>query len=87
MTIQQLDSGMVAHQVIDPEGNVVGALPDLSSERFVQLYRAMQLARAFSHKIVALQRQGRATTFGPLLGQEATSVGLAAPLRLDHRGF
>ncbi|HTK09640.1 MAG TPA: pyruvate dehydrogenase (acetyl-transferring) E1 component subunit alpha [Ktedonobacteraceae bacterium] len=81
MTIQQLDSGMIAHQVIDPEGNVVGTLPDLSPERFVQLYRAMQLARAFSYKIVALQRQGRATTFGPLLGQEATSVGLAAPLQ------
>jgi TPP-dependent pyruvate/acetoin dehydrogenase alpha subunit len=28
-----------------------------------------------------LQRQGRATTFGSLVGQEATAVGLAAPLQ------
>src|SRR6266487_3520772 len=37
--------------------------------------------RAFSNKIIALQRQGRATTFGSLAGQEATAVGLAAPLQ------
>ena len=41
----------------------------------------MQLGRIFSNKIVALQRQGRATTFGSLVGQEATAVGLAAPLQ------
>jgi pyruvate dehydrogenase E1 component alpha subunit len=81
VTLQQLDSDMVARQILDPEGNVVGPLPDLSPERLLQLYRAMHLARTFSHKIIALQRQGRATTFGPLLGQEATSVGLAAPLQ------
>jgi pyruvate dehydrogenase E1 component alpha subunit len=31
--------------------------------------------------MIALQRQGRATTFGSLVGQEATAVGLAAPLQ------
>jgi pyruvate dehydrogenase E1 component alpha subunit len=41
----------------------------------------MQLGRVFSNKIIALQRQGRATTFGSLVGQEATAVGLAAPLQ------
>ena len=41
----------------------------------------MQLGRAFSNKVIALQRQGRATTFGSLVGQEATAVGLAAPLQ------
>jgi pyruvate dehydrogenase E1 component alpha subunit len=41
----------------------------------------MQLGRAFSNKIIALQRQGRATTFGSLVGQEATAVGLAAPMQ------
>jgi pyruvate dehydrogenase E1 component alpha subunit len=81
MTIQQVDSDMIAYQVLDPEGNVVGPLPDLSADRLLQLYRFMHLTRAFSHKIVALQRQGRATTFGPLIGQEATAVGLAAPLQ------
>ncbi len=81
MTIQQVDFGTPAYQILDPDGNVVGTLPDLSAERLLQFYRAMHQARTFSHKIIALQRQGRATTFGPLLGQEATAVGLAAPLQ------
>src|SRR3989449_612391 len=56
-------------------------MPDLSAERLLSLYRYMQLGRAFSNKIIALQRQGRATTFGSLAGQKATAVGLAAPLQ------
>ncbi len=81
MTIQQIDSGMTAYQILDVEGNLVGAMPKLSTERILALYRAMHLGRALSNKVVALQRQGRATTFGSLVGQEATSVGLAAPLQ------
>lgn len=81
MTIQQIDSGMTAYQILDAEGNLVGTLPDLSSERILALYRAMHVGRTLSNKVVALQRQGRATTFGSLVGQEATSVGLAAPLK------
>jgi pyruvate dehydrogenase E1 component alpha subunit len=81
MSIQQVDPGMVAYQVLDVEGNLVGEMPDLSVERLLALYRAMHLGRAFSNKIIALQRQGRATTFGSLMGQEATAVGLAAPLQ------
>src|SRR2546425_13317797 len=72
---------MSPHQILDPEGNLVGNMPDLSTERLLALYRYMQLGRAFSNKIIALQRQGRASTFGSLLGQEATAVGLAAPLQ------
>src|SRR5438874_10056420 len=56
-------------------------MPDLSAEQMLSLYRYMQLGRVFSNKIIALQRQGRATTFGSLAGQEATAVGLAAPLQ------
>ncbi len=81
MTTQQIDSSAVPHQILDPDGNLVGAMPDLSAERLLSLYRYMQLGRAFSNKIIALQRQGRATTFGSLMGQEATAVGLAAPLQ------
>src|SRR5258706_11143050 len=81
MSIQQIDPGLVLHQILDPEGNLVGELPDLSPERMLSLYRFMQLGRAFSNKIIALQRQGRATTFGSLAGQEATAVGVAAPLQ------
>src|SRR5438046_3716768 len=81
MTIQQIDSSSIPYQILDPEGNLVGEMPDLSAERMLSLYRFMQLGRVFSNKIIALQRQGRATTFGSLVGQEATAVGLAAPLQ------
>src|SRR5437588_7814353 len=81
MSIQQIDSSSVPYQILDPEGNLVGEMPKLSAERMLSLYRYMQLGRVFSNKIIALQRQGRATTFGSLVGQEATAVGLAAPLQ------
>ena len=81
MSIQQIDSSSVPYQILDPEGNLVGEMPSLSAERLLSLYRFMQLGRVFSNKIIALQRQGRATTFGSLVGQEATAVGLAAPLQ------
>ena len=81
MTIQQIDPALHPYQVLDAGGNLVGEMPDLSPERLLALYRYMQMGRAFSNKIIALQRQGRATTFGSLAGQEATAVGLAAPMQ------
>src|SRR5438270_7606012 len=81
VTIQQIDPGLVPYQILDVEGKLVGEMPDLSAEQLLSLYRYMQLGRVFSNKIIALQRQGRATTFGSLVGQEATAVGLAAPLQ------
>src|SRR5258708_37804664 len=81
VAIQQVDPGMVPYQILDTEGKLVGKMPDLSAERLLALYRYMQLGRSFSNKIIALQRQGRATTFGSLAGQEATAVGLAAPMQ------
>ncbi len=81
MTTQQVDPGLMPYQILDVEGKLVGELPDLSSERMLALYRSMQMGRAFSNKVIALQRQGRATTFGSLVGQEASAVGLAAPLQ------
>jgi pyruvate dehydrogenase E1 component alpha subunit len=81
MTLQRIDAGLAPYQILDPEGNLVSEMPKLSTERMLSLYRFMQLGRVFSNKIIALQRQGRATTFGSLVGQEATAVGLAAPLQ------
>jgi len=71
------------HQVLTPEGEVVGELPDLSAEQLLGFYRWMIFGRLFSDRMVALQRQGRMGTFGPLNGQEATSVGVAAPLQAE----
>jgi pyruvate dehydrogenase E1 component alpha subunit len=69
------------YQILTPEGEVVGAIPDLPDEQLVSYYRWMMFGRAFSDRLVALQRQGRIGTFAPINGQEAASVGLAAPLR------
>jgi pyruvate dehydrogenase E1 component alpha subunit len=68
-------------QILDPEGQIVGPVPALSDDRLLALFRWMWQARTLSNKIIALQRQGRATTFGSLVGQEAAAVGLAAPLQ------
>jgi pyruvate dehydrogenase E1 component alpha subunit len=81
MTTQQVDISQVPYQILNAEGKLVGALPNLSDEHLLALYRSMQLGRSFSNKVIALQRQGRSTTFGSLVGQEATAVGLAAPLQ------
>lgn len=81
MTTQQIESTHVPYQILDVNGDAVGKIPELDSERMLALYRTMCLGRALSDKIIALQRQGRATTFGSFVGQEASTVGLAAPLR------
>lgn len=69
------------YQILDPEGRVVGQLPEgLDADRLMLWYRTMWLTRLFSNKLIALQRQGRSTTWVPSNGQEATAVGLATPL-------
>ncbi len=67
-------------QILSPEGKLVGDPPELPPEQLVEFYRWMVLGRIFSNRMVALQRQGRMGTFAPLNGQEAASVGLAAPM-------
>lgn len=67
-------------QILDPEGKVVGPVPDLPPARMLEFYRWMNLGRIFSDKMVALQRQGRMGTFGPLNGHEAASVGMGYAL-------
>ncbi len=69
------------YQILDPMGRVVGQLPEgLDADRLILWYRTMWLTRLFSNKLVALQRQGRSTTWIPCNGQEAIAVGLATPL-------
>lgn len=69
------------YQVLTPHGEVVGETPHVSDDELLSWYRWMLFGRAYSDRMVALQRQGRMGTFAPLNGQEAASVGLAAPLR------
>lgn len=69
------------YQVLSPEGNVVGNVPNLPHSTLLSLYRWMVFGRIFSDRMVAMQRQGRMGTFAPLNGQEAACVGMAAPLK------
>ncbi len=71
------------HQILAPDGTVVGDLPDLSDEKMLEYFRWMKFGRIFSDRMIALQRQGRMGTFGPLNGQEAASIGIAAPLQQE----
>lgn len=72
-------------RVLDPEGNLVGTLPDFARDpaELLRLYRALVLTRTFDSKAVALQRTGRLGTYASSLGQEAVAVGAAAAMRPD----
>ena len=39
------------------------------------MYRWMTFGRAYDGRLISLQRQGRLTTYAPMLGQEAVAVG------------
>ncbi|MEM7345735.1 MAG: thiamine pyrophosphate-dependent dehydrogenase E1 component subunit alpha [Chloroflexota bacterium] len=69
-------------QVIAPDGEVVGDLPDVTNDQHLSFYRWMLLGRVFSDRMVALQRQGRMGTFAPHSGQEA-SAAIATALEPD----
>ena len=71
-------------EILDHEGSLDEALmPDLSEDRIRELYRNMNLMRAFDDKAIKLQRQGRMGTWAPTLGQEAAQAGLALALKKE----
>jgi pyruvate dehydrogenase E1 component alpha subunit len=68
--------------VLDADGNLDTALePPLDDALLLKLYRTMLLARRFDERMLALQRQGRIGTFGPIKGQEAAQLGTICALR------
>jgi pyruvate dehydrogenase E1 component alpha subunit len=72
-------------QILDENGKVLdgATVPDLSDEKFVQMYREMRLGRRFDERAVSLQRQGRMGTYPPMAGQEGAQVGSAHALDTD----
>jgi len=60
------DNGSAAHD------------PGLSEERLLYLYHTMVQVREFDRRMLVLQRQGRIGFYGPILGQEAATVGSVA---------
>lgn len=70
-------------QIMDENGNVDQDIfpKDLDDGKIIEMYKYMLLARAFDAKVLSLQRQGRAVTYAPLLGEEATQIGSASAMR------
>jgi len=70
-------------QVLDENGEIdVTLFPtDLQDSQIVDMYKQMSFARALDAKVLSLQRQGRAVTYAPLIGEEATQIGSALAMR------
>jgi pyruvate dehydrogenase E1 component alpha subunit/2-oxoisovalerate dehydrogenase E1 component alpha subunit len=65
--------------ILREDGTVVaGRDPELPAERLLYLYRTMMMVREFDRRMLVLQRQGRIGFYGPILGQEAATVGSVA---------
>ena len=54
--------------------------PGLPEDQLLYLYRTMVQTREFDRRMLVLQRQGRIGFYGPILGQEAATVGSVASL-------
>ncbi|HLN61110.1 MAG TPA: pyruvate dehydrogenase (acetyl-transferring) E1 component subunit alpha [Symbiobacteriaceae bacterium] len=68
-------------RVLNPDGTLVGAEPDIPLEQIKEAYRLMVNLRTFDQRCLNMQRQGRMGTFAPFSGQEACQVGSAFLLR------
>lgn len=72
-------SGLV--RLLEDDGTVQkGKDPGLSPETLLILYEQMVQVREFDRRMLMLQRQGRIGFYGPILGQEAATVGSIAAL-------
>ncbi len=82
---KQVYSGAIDYlQVMDENGNVdMQLMPDMPDSKIVDMYKYMLFARNLDAKTLSLQRQGRAATYAPLIGEEATQIGVASAMRKD----
>jgi pyruvate dehydrogenase E1 component alpha subunit len=68
-------------RVLEDDGSVIaGRDPKLPDETLLYLYEQMVQVREFDRRMLMLQRQGRIGFYGPILGQEAATVGSVAAL-------
>lgn len=72
-------------QVMDETGAIDQTLfpKDVNDAKILEMYKNMLFARSVDAKTLSLQRQGRAVTYAPLLGEEATQIGSAMAMRKD----
>ena len=65
--------------VLRADGTVIADRdPKLAPEKLLYLYEQMVQVREFDRRMLMLQRQGRIGFYGPILGQEAATVGSVA---------
>ena len=83
VSVLEREPGEDLVRVLDDDGGVVGDVPDLTDDEFVEMYRLMKLARHFDERAVSLNRQGRMGTYPPLSGQEGAQVGSALAMDDD----
>jgi pyruvate dehydrogenase E1 component alpha subunit len=68
-------------RLLEDDGTIAkGRDPDLPAETLLFLYEQMVQVREFDRRMLMLQRQGRIGFYGPILGQEAATVGSVAAL-------
>lgn len=83
-TATQKPQGLV--RLLQDDGSVVkGKDPGLPPETLLYLYEQMVQVREFDRRMLMLQRQGRIGFYGPILGQEAATVGSVAAL--EHKDW
>jgi pyruvate dehydrogenase E1 component alpha subunit len=70
-------------QILDENGKIDSTLmpKEVNDTKIIEMYKQMSFTRAFDAKVLSLQRQGRAVTYAPLVGQEATQIGSALAMR------
>ena len=85
MNTTPIDLGQIeVLQILNEHGEADQGLdPNLDAQTLLSLYKAMVLARAFDHRMLTMQRQGRMGTFAPSIGQEACIIGQVHPLTKD----
>jgi pyruvate dehydrogenase E1 component alpha subunit len=67
--------------VLREDGSIApGRDPKLPESTLLHLYETMVRVREFDRRMLVLQRQGRIGFYGPILGQEAATVGSVAAL-------
>jgi pyruvate dehydrogenase E1 component alpha subunit/2-oxoisovalerate dehydrogenase E1 component alpha subunit len=68
-------------RLLEDDGTVQkGKDPNLPEKTLLFLYEQMVQVREFDRRMLMLQRQGRIGFYGPILGQEAATVGSVAAL-------
>ncbi len=77
----QLARPLEPYRVVAADGQAQGDEPNVSPDDVKSLLRWMVFGRELDQRGLQLQRQGRLTIWGPMIGQEAAQAGLGLAMR------